>query len=66
MYARLQFKRRLLRSQKKWPVNKPIPHFMDVKGTLVDTMARVNPVMKVQIEVDVDAYVKRGIHCKGF
>ena len=39
---------------------------MDVKGTLVDTMARVNPVMKVQIEVDVDAYVKRGIHCKGF
>ena len=44
-----------------WPVNKPIPHMMDVGGTLVEGMPRAHPTMRVQLKVDVGTYKKLGI-----
>ena len=37
----------------KWPVNKAIPHMMDVGGTLVEAMPRAHPTLRVQLRVDV-------------
>ena len=45
----------------KWPVNKAIPHMMDVGGTLVEAMPRAHPTLRVQLRVDVETYRKLGI-----
>ena len=45
----------------EWPVKKPIPHMMDVGGTLVKAMPRTHPTMRVQLKVDVGTYKKLGI-----
>ena len=45
----------------EWPVNKPIPHMLDVGGTLVEAMPRVHPTLRVQLRVDVETYKKLGI-----
>ena len=45
----------------EWPVNKPIPHMMDVEGTMVEAMPRAHPTLMVELKVDVDTYEKLGI-----
>ena len=47
--------------KEEWPMNKPIPHMMDVGGTLVEGMPRAHPTLRVQLRVDVETYKKLGI-----
>ena len=48
----------------EWPAERPIPHMMDVGGTMVEAMPRAHPTMRVQLKVDVGTYRELGIPLK--
>ena len=52
----LVVQRGAMKKKVDWPVNKPIPHMMDVGGTMVEGMPRAHPTMRVQLKVDIETY----------